>query len=36
MANVKMIPGTRPKYAYEYGNDMMARQMYSLKSKAAV
>lgn len=36
MANVKIMPGTRPRYAYEYGNDMIARQMYSLNSSAAV
>jgi len=33
---VKMSPGTRPRTEYEYGKDMMARQMYSEKSRAAV
>lgn len=33
---VKMIPGPRPSTEYEYGKDMMARQMYSEKSSAAV
>jgi hypothetical protein len=33
---VKMRPGTRPKTEYEYGNDMMAKQIYSEKSNAAV
>ena len=33
---VKMRPGTRPSTEYEYGKDMMARQMYSAKSSAAV
>ncbi len=31
-----MMPGTSPKMEYEYGNDMIARQMYSEKSSAAV
>jgi hypothetical protein len=33
---VKIKPGTRPRTEYEYGNDMIARQMYSENSKAAV
>ncbi len=33
---VKIKPGTKPKTEYEYGKDMIARQMYSEKSKAAV
>lgn len=33
---VRMIPGTRPRMEYEYGNDMIARQMYSENSRAAV
>src|ERR1700760_3050739 len=33
---VKIRPGTRPRTEYEYGNDMIARQMYSENSKAAV
>lgn len=33
---VTIKPGTRPKIEYEYGKDMMAKQMYSEKSKAAV
>lgn len=36
MTTVKMRPGTNPKRAYEYGKDMIARQMYSESSKAAV
>lgn len=35
-ATVTIRPGTRPKTEYEYGKDMMAKQMYSEKSKAAV
>jgi len=33
---VRIKPGTRPKTEYEYGKDMMAKQMYSEKSSAAV
>ena len=33
---VRMRPGTSPRIEYDHGNDMIARQMYSLKSKAAV
>jgi hypothetical protein len=33
---VKIRPGTRPSTEYEYGNDIMAKQMYSAKSNAAV
>jgi len=33
---VRIRPGTRPKVAYEYGNDMMAKQMYSENNSAAV
>lgn len=33
---VKIRPGTRPRTEYDQGNDMMARQMYSENSKAAV
>ena len=31
-----MRPGTRPRTEYEYGNDMIAKHMYSEKSSAAV
>lgn len=33
---VKIKPGTSPNTEYEYGNDMIAKQMYSEKSSAAV
>ena len=33
---VRISPGTNPRTEYEYGNDMMAKQMYSENSKAAV
>ena len=33
---VKIMPGTRPRTEYEYGKDMIARQMYSEKSRNAV
>lgn len=33
---VTIRPGTRPRTEYEYGNDMIAKQMYSAKSSAAV
>lgn len=38
MATTTVIikPGTKPRTEYEYGKDMMARQIYSEKSKAAV
>jgi hypothetical protein len=33
---VRIRPGTRPRTEYDQGNDMIARQMYSEKSRAAV
>jgi hypothetical protein len=36
MTTVKIKPGTRPRIEYDHGNDMIARQMYSEKSNAAV
>jgi hypothetical protein len=36
MTTVRMRPGTRPSTEYEYGNDMIAKQMYSEKRSAAV
>jgi hypothetical protein len=33
---VRMSPGTRPRTEYEYGNDMIAKHIYSEKSKPAV
>jgi hypothetical protein len=36
MTTVKINPGTSPRMEYDHGNDMMARQMYSEKSSAAV
>lgn len=33
---VMIRPGTSPKTEYEYGNDMIAKHMYSEKSRAAV
>jgi hypothetical protein len=33
---VKIRPGISPSTEYEYGNDMIAKQMYSEKSNAAV
>lgn len=33
---VKTKPGTRPRTEYDHGNDIIARQMYSEKSNAAV
>lgn len=33
---VMMRPGTNPRTEYEYGNDIMAKQIYSAKSSAAV
>ena len=34
--HVKMSPGTSPRIEYDHGKDMMARQMYSENSSAAV
>lgn len=34
--NVKIRPGTNPRTEYEYGKDIMAKQMYSENSSAAV
>ena len=36
MKTVKIIAGTSPRIEYDQGKDMMARQMYSEKSRAAV
>ena len=36
MTTVKIRPGTRPRTEYDHGNDMMAKQMYSENSRAAV
>lgn len=36
MTTVKMRPGTNPNTEYEYGKDMIAKHIYSEKSKAAV
>jgi hypothetical protein len=36
ITKVKIKPGTRPRIEYDHGNDMMARQMYSENSRAAV
>jgi hypothetical protein len=33
---VKMRPGTSPKMEYDQGKDIIAKQMYSEKSKNAV
>jgi len=33
---VRIKPGTRPSVAYEYGKLIIARQIYSEKSSAAV
>jgi hypothetical protein len=33
---VRIRPGKRPRTEYDQGNDMIARQMYSEKSRAAV
>lgn len=33
---VKMRPGTSPRMEYDHGKDMMAKQIYSEKSRAAV
>jgi hypothetical protein len=34
--HVKIRPGTSPRIEYDHGKDMMARQMYSENSSAAV
>jgi hypothetical protein len=36
MNTVRINPGTRPRIEYDQGNDIMARQIYSEKSSAAV
>jgi len=36
MTTVRIMPGTRPRTEYEYGNDIIAKQMYSENSRAAV
>jgi hypothetical protein len=36
ITTVRMRPGTRPRTEYEYGNDIIARQIYSENNKAAV
>jgi hypothetical protein len=36
MTTVKIRPGTKPRIEYDQGNDMMARQIYSENSSAAV
>ena len=36
ITTVKIKPGTRPRMEYDQGNDIIARQMYSEKSNAAV
>ena len=36
MTTVIIMPGTSPRIEYEYGKDMMAKQMYSANSSAAV
>ena len=33
---VRITPGTRPRIEYDQGKDMIAKQMYSEKSRAAV
>lgn len=33
---VKMIPGTRPSIEYEYGNDIIASEIYSENRSIAV
>ena len=35
-ATVKIMPGTRPRTENDQGNDIIARQIYSEKSNAAV
>jgi len=36
MKTVKIRPGTRPRTEYDQGKDIIARQIYSEKSSAAV
>lgn len=36
MTTVQIKPGTKPRTEYDQGNDMIARQIYSEKSNAAV
>ena len=36
MTTVRMTPGTRPRIEYDQGKDIMAKQIYSEKSRAAV
>jgi hypothetical protein len=36
MNTVRINPGTRPRIEYDQGNDMIAKQIYSEKSSAAV
>jgi hypothetical protein len=36
MTQVKIRPGTRPSTEYDQGKDMIARQIYSENSRAAV
>ena len=36
ITTVRIRPGTRPRTEYEYGNDMIAKQMYSENNRAAV
>lgn len=36
ITTVKIKPGTRPRIEYDQGKDIIARQMYSEKSNAAV
>jgi hypothetical protein len=36
ITTVSIKPGTRPRIEYDQGKDIMAKQMYSEKSNAAV
>jgi len=36
MTTVMIRPGTNPRTEYEYGNDIMAKQIYSANNSAAV
>jgi hypothetical protein len=36
ITTVRINPGTRPRIEYDQGKDMIAKQMYSEKSNAAV
>ena len=36
ITQVKISPGTKPRIEYDHGNDMIAKQIYSEKSKNAV